>query len=71
MERRVSLLLALLLVAAPVRAQGPVAAAPPVVSSVKLQMRGGGQVPADLQGLVAAAPARAQGPAAGGQAPVV
>ena len=57
MERRVALALALLLAVAPARAQGPAAAGQaPVVASVKLQMRGGGQVPSDLQGLVAVAP---------------
>ncbi|HET9036115.1 MAG TPA: hypothetical protein VFN45_07915, partial [Myxococcaceae bacterium] len=56
MERRVVLLLALFLAAAPVRAQGPVVPSEPVVASVKLQMRGGSQVPADLQGLVAVTP---------------
>ena len=50
-------LVCILMSAAPVWAQGPGAAAsPPVVSSVKLQMRGGGQVPADLQSLVAVTP---------------
>jgi len=55
LEGRVALALALLLAAAPVRAQGPSASAS-VVSSVKLQMRGGGPVPGDLQGLVAVTP---------------
>jgi len=47
----------LVLAAAPVRAQVP-AASPgtPLVASVKLELRGGGQVPADLQGLVAVTP---------------
>ena len=41
------------------RAQGPATASQaPVVASVKLQMRGGGQAPSDLQGLVAVAPGR-------------
>ena len=53
MERRVALTLALLLAAAPVRAQGPTSPPAPVVASVKLQMRGGGPVPAELQALVA------------------
>ena len=56
MERRVALLLALFLTAAPARAQGPGVPSEPVVASVKLQIRGGGQVPADLQGLVAVTP---------------
>jgi len=56
LERRVALLLALLVAAAPARAQGPaVGGQAPVVASVKLEMRGGGQVPPDLQGLVAVA----------------
>ena len=56
MERRVALALALLLTLAPAWAQGPTPPAPPVVAAVKLQMRGGGPVPSDLQGLVAVTP---------------
>jgi len=57
LERRVALAVALLLAAAPVWAQGPAApAGSPTVASVRLQMRGGGQVPADLRSLVAVTP---------------
>ena len=57
MGRRVGLLLALLLASAPVRAQAPASApASPLVASVKLEIRGGGQVPSDLVGLVAVKP---------------
>jgi hypothetical protein len=57
LERRVALRLALSSTAAPARRRVRRCRQARWWSSVKLQMRGGGQVPADLQGLVAVAPA--------------
>lgn len=58
MERRVALTVALLLAAASARAaQAPALPSEgPIVSAVKLQMRGGGAAPGDLQGLIAVTP---------------
>ena len=46
----------MLLAGSPVLAQGPTAPEPPRVASVKLQLRGGGTVPAELTALVAVQP---------------